>query len=109
MGFDAHVVAQRSALKNVVPGDDVKSGNVDVGEVLFNGPAFPVVVVVRVGKPIQKIGSDGLGQAVVDLESREIEQRIVIERKVHWPTRALVFLACSGSACPARGRIPRIR
>src|SRR6185437_12942482 len=68
VGFDSHVIAQRSALENVVPGNDMKSGNVDVGEVIFNGPAFPVVVVVRVGKPIQKIGSDGLGQAVSNLD-----------------------------------------
>ncbi len=49
--LEADVVAQRAALKDVVPGGDGERGHLDVLEVFFDGPLFPVVVVFSVGWP----------------------------------------------------------
>ena len=59
--FDAEIVADRSALKNVVPSGDVKSGDMDVGEMFFDGDFFPVVVVVGMREPVEIVGREGFG------------------------------------------------
>src|SRR5579863_2604843 len=55
MRFQADVVAQGASQENVVPGSDGERWNVDIGEMLLDGQLLPVVVVVRMGKPVQKI------------------------------------------------------
>jgi tetratricopeptide (TPR) repeat protein len=57
--LEAHVILQRTALKNVIPSGDAEHRYSDVGVVLLNGPAAPIVVVSRVRHPIEIIRRQG--------------------------------------------------
>src|SRR5882672_327601 len=58
---DAAVIAERSSLKNVIPGGHGQSGDVNVGVVLFDRPALPVLVVIGMSQPVEKIRSQCMG------------------------------------------------
>ena len=54
----AHVIADGTALKNVIPGGNAQNRDRDIRVVIFNRPAFPVVVVARMREPVEKIRSE---------------------------------------------------
>ena len=56
--FQADVVMQRTAKKDVIPGGRVECRDACVRVMFFDGPASPVVVVRRVRKPVEKIRRD---------------------------------------------------
>ena len=76
------VIAQRPSLKNVIPRSDRESGNVDVGVVLFDRPAFPIVVVIRMSQPVEEIGRERVRGVKRRRRIGKIEQRIAGERKL---------------------------
>src|SRR5205823_4144816 len=51
--LDAHVVAQRAGEKNVVPSADMQSGNLDIREMFFDRPLFPIGVVIWMREPVE--------------------------------------------------------
>ena len=55
---DAHVTAQRTAKKQVIPGGDVQRWYFDVREMFFDRKRLPVIVVARMSQPIQKVRCD---------------------------------------------------
>ena len=57
MKLYSDIVAQRSAQKNVIPGSDRQRGYADVSEMILDRPALPIVVIVGVGQPVEKIRS----------------------------------------------------
>ncbi len=59
--LDAEIVAKRAAEKNVVPRGDVQSGDVNVGEMLFDRDFFPVVVVVGMREPVEIVRRERFG------------------------------------------------
>src|SRR5579863_7206256 len=81
VGFDAHVIAKRAVEEDVVPAADVERWDLDVGEVLFDGPLLPIGVVTRVGKPIEVVGGDGFRDVRAGRESFVIEGGELRERK----------------------------
>src|SRR6202140_5582698 len=50
------IVLQRSPQKNVVPRAQADCGNLNLREGIFDRPAFPKVVIVRVRQPVGEIG-----------------------------------------------------
>ena len=78
----AHVIAQRAALKHVVPGGDGERGNLDVGVVLLDGPLLPVAVVERMGEPVEEIGRRAWVSAGASLRTDvEVEEGILVQRQ----------------------------
>ena len=77
VGFDAHVIAERAVEEDVVPAADVECGDLDVGEVLFDGPLLPVGVVGRMREPVEIIRCDcardrGAGGELFVIEGGEV-------------------------------------
>ncbi len=76
---EAHVVAEGSALEDVIPGRDGEGWDLDVGVVLVDGPLLPVAVVGAVIEPIQKVGGKVAGQRRAIRDGRDVEDGIVLE------------------------------
>ena len=49
------IIAEGTALKDVVPGGYMQRRNLDIGKVIFNRPTLPIIVVVRMRQPVQEI------------------------------------------------------
>src|ERR1019366_3326341 len=56
--FQADVVMQGTAKKDVIPGGRVECRNTNVRVMFFDGPASPVVVVRRMRQPVKKVRCD---------------------------------------------------
>src|SRR5437879_1457031 len=78
MRFQAHVVPQRAAEKDVVPSAHVVRGYLDPVVMIFNGPPLPVIVVSGMFEPVCKIGCQALGAA--RLRGVIAVRRIILER-----------------------------
>ena len=65
MQLHSDVVAQRSAEKNVVPRRDRQRGYADVGIVILNGPALPILVIAGMGQPVEKVRSQRMQQVCI--------------------------------------------
>ena len=76
----AHVIADGTALKNVIPGGDAQNRDGDIRVVIFNRPAFPIIVVARMREPVEEIGSERAGQ-VGSAKLGKIEQGITGQGK----------------------------
>src|SRR5450432_3602402 len=81
VGLCAHVVAQGSAVEDVIPSPDLKNGNGNVGKMFLDGPPLPILVVVGMSEPVEIIRSDRSGELGVGRQLTEIKYRIVGERK----------------------------
>ena len=79
--LEAEVVAQRAALKDVVPGGDGERGNLDVLEVFFDGPLLPVAVVFSVGGPVEEIWGESLGEFCARTRLGNVEDGKLRERQ----------------------------
>ena len=90
VSFEADVVAQRAALKDVVPGGDGERGDLDVLEVFFDGPLLPVVVVVSVGGPVEEIGRERLSEFCARMRLGDVEDGKLREGQDVDRVRALV-------------------
>ena len=60
--FESHVIPERAAKKNVVPGAHAENGNLNLRVVLFDGPLLPVVVVARMRQPVAKVRRESRGR-----------------------------------------------
>ena len=81
VGLQSHVIAQRAALKDVVPGGDGQRGNLNVRVVLFNRPLLPVTVVSGMIEPILKVRRQGVRQSRAVLSELDVEDRKLAQRQ----------------------------
>src|SRR5262249_26654348 len=51
--FSSYVVPQRATLEDVVPRRNRQRRNADLGEMILDGPALPVIVIAWMRNPIQ--------------------------------------------------------
>ena len=68
--LDAHVIAQRSALKDVVPGRNVQDGNLMSAKCSSIDHLLPVVVVVGMRQPVEKIWRERRSKSAPPLAAR---------------------------------------
>src|SRR5215469_2591578 len=80
-GFQADVVTEGTAKKDVIPGARMKRWDTNVCVVLFDGPAPPVVVIGGVRKPVEKIRCDCGSRNVEHSCGIPIENRIGRQRE----------------------------
>ena len=78
--FDAKIIADRTALKNVVPGRNHQRGNLDRAEILLDGPLLPVAVVVRMRQPIKKVRCQLLRERRA-IRRLHVEHRVLRQRQ----------------------------
>ena len=76
----AHVIADGTALKNVIPGGNAQNRDGDIRVVIFNRPAFPIIVVARMREPVEEIGSER-ARKIRSAKLGKIEQRIAGKRE----------------------------
>src|ERR1035441_2895961 len=79
--LESHVVAQRTTLKNVIPGGDGERGNLNLVVVLLDGPLLPVTVISGMIEPIEEVGRQRAGEGRTVLSRSDIEDRKVLQRQ----------------------------
>src|SRR5579862_1850174 len=81
VGFQADVVTQGAAKKDVIPGSRVECRDTNIRIMLFDGPAPPVIVVRGVRKPVEKIWRDGGSRNIDHTRGIPIENGIGRQRE----------------------------
>ena len=98
----AHVVAQRSALEDVVPGGNGQRGHLNIGEVLLNRPLFPVAVIGGMRQPVDVVRRKLARQRGWSLDGLNVEDRKLGQRQ-----HALAHHCIRGIAHHATRRVLR--
>src|SRR5260370_41216644 len=77
--LDSHVIPERASEKNVVPAADVQRGDLDIREVLLDGPLLPICGIGGMREPIEIIRRDVRRDLGAFRTRRGVGRRVVSE------------------------------